>query len=316
MRHGVTWSSNSAVSQLRDLVRWGEAVREVRGDPVPPGRCDDVTAAWGALPVRVLSDEVAVSALRVVSDRFSASTVARMVGTLRPWCAWLVLCGHLPSDPSRSPLFRAPPVEPSDDPAALSVSQVDAMRDAAGAAAQPRERSAWPIRDVAVVVTLAGTGVRASELVALQRRDALIDDTAVLHVRRATKSRRRRDVPMPVDVVAALSCWDAERSATFGAQGPDAPLFCAASGAALTRSQLDHLLRRVARRAGVLDTIPAGAMAHAFRHFYGVQLAAVRGVPVPVVQRLLGHVDPRTTSVYTRASAADLTAALDDAGWL
>ena len=188
MRHGLLWSSNSASAQLRDLVRWGEAVREVTGDPVPAGRYDDLSSAWGQLPVSVLSDEVLLAALRVLSERFSAATVARMVGTLRPWCAWLVATGHLSSDPSRAPLFRSPVVVSLDDPAALTRAQVDAMLAAAGAAPSARQRSAWPVRDVAVVATLAGTGVRASELVALQRRDVFDGTAGVLAVRRATKS--------------------------------------------------------------------------------------------------------------------------------
>jgi site-specific recombinase XerD len=314
LRHGVVLSSNSAVSQRRDLVRWGEAVRTVRGDPVADGRWDDLGAAWSSVPVSALSDEVCVAALALCAEMFSPSTVARMVGTFRPWCAWLVAAGHLGSDPSRSPLFRPPPVDRNDDPAALTVAQVVALSDAAGRPAEPGVRSTWPVRDVAVVAVLAGTGVRASELVALQRRDAL--DAPVLHVRRATKSGKRRDVPMPADVVDDLERWDAERLSVCGPAAPDAPLFCAADGAPLTRSRLDHLLRRLAVRAGIAAEIPSGAMAHAFRHHYGVQLAAVRGVPLPVVQRLLGHADPRTTSIYTRASAAELTDALTDAGWL
>jgi integrase/recombinase XerD len=73
------------------------------------------------------------------------------------------------------------------------------------------------------------------------------------------------------------------------------------------------VLRRVARKAGV--TAPDGAMAHALRHSYGMRLA-LRGVPIPVIQQLLGHTDPRTTAIYTTAHAANLTDALDDAGLL
>ena len=47
----------------------------------------------------------------------------------------------------------------------------------------------------------------------------------------------------------------------------------------------------------------------------GMELA-FRGVPLPVTQQLLGHSDPRTTSIYTTAHASDLTATLDDAGLL
>ena len=56
-------------------------------------------------------------------------------------------------------------------------------------------------------------------------------------------------------------------------------------------------------------------MAHALRHSYGMRLA-LRGVPLPVIQQLLGHTDPRTSAIYTAAHATDLTHALHDAGLL
>jgi len=56
-------------------------------------------------------------------------------------------------------------------------------------------------------------------------------------------------------------------------------------------------------------------MAHAFRHSYGVTLA-LRGVPQAVIGQLMGHADPRTTSIYTTVASGALIAVLDDAGLL
>jgi len=72
-------------------------------------------------------------------------------------------------------------------------------------------------------------------------------------------------------------------------------------------------LCRLCAIAGI--DMPVGAMAHALRHHYGTQLA-LRNVPVPVFQQLLGHGDPRTSAIYTRAAEAELAQALLDAGWL
>jgi integrase len=44
--------------------------------------------------------------------------------------------------------------------------------------------------------------------------------------------------------------------------------------------------------------------------------SSMRGVPLSVIQQLMGHDDPRTTSIYTVAHAEDLSAALADAGAL
>ena len=81
----------------------------------------------------------------------------------------------------------------------------------------------------------------------------------------------------------------------------------------MTRQDVDHILRRLCGAAGV--TAPAGEMAHGFRHYYGTTMA-VRAVPLPVIQQLLGHSDPRTSSIYTRVAATSLTNALQDAGML
>jgi integrase/recombinase XerD len=76
---------------------------------------------------------------------------------------------------------------------------------------------------------------------------------------------------------------------------------------------VDRTLRRLTTGAGAAP--PEGAMAHVLRHTYGMDLA-MRGVPLSVIQQLMGHDDPRTTSIYTAAHAEDPSAALADAGSL
>ena len=60
-------------------------------------------------------------------------------------------------------------------------------------------------------------------------------------------------------------------------------------GSPLTQQVLDRTLRRLATSAGIAP--PEGAMAHALRHTYGMDLA-MRGVPLSVIQQLMGHDDP------------------------
>ncbi len=133
-----------------------------------------------------------------------------------------------------------------------------------------------------------------------------------------SKGGKTRDVPLPRATVDAVDEWLAERVRPAEGRGtlatrPTDLLFVRPDGSALSPQALDRLVRGLAGRAGVV--LPAGAAAHAFRHHYGVTLA-LRGVPGNVISQLMGHVDPRTTSIYTTVASTQLIAALDDAGLL
>ena len=120
-------------------------------------------------------------------------------------------------------------------------------------------------------------------------------------------------MPVPQRTLRAIDEYLEERARLYGAVANRSRLFVRHDGSALTQQLVDRTLRRLATAAGV--TPPEGAMAHALRHAYGMDLA-IRGVPLSVIQQLLGHDDPRTTSIYTAAHAEDLSAALADAGVL
>lgn len=317
LRHGIpgTSAANTAAAQRRDLVRWGEAFREVSGIAVDDAlHWLDLSAAWQGITTTELTVDNTRHALRAVSASYSPATVTRMASTLRGFCGWLCETGQLTHDPTRAAAFRVPSAGEAGEPHALSPEQVAAMLAAASDLPERGVRSTWPIRDVALVETLARTGVRVSELCGLRVSDVELGDRRLLHVRRGTKSRRRREIPLADSTATALAGWISEAAAVRGDHG-GAPLFCDRGGAPLTRFQVDRLLRRLAARAGITSQLPPDAMAHAFRHHFGVQLA-LRGVPLPVIQLLMGHRDPRTTSIYTRLAADELTSALDDAGWL
>jgi len=186
--------------------------------------------------------------------------------------------------------------------------------------AVPVEASANVVADaeVALVRFLSSTGARAEEICGAAIGE--LDRPAERPIWRVGRSKgdKARDVPFPRATVDAVDQWLAER--VRAKEGPGAlparpadPLFVRADGSALSPQALDRLVRGLAGRAGVV--LPTGAAAHAFRHHYGVTLA-LRGVPGNVISQLMGHADPRTTSVYTTVASVQLIAALDDAGLL
>ncbi|WP_432570470.1 tyrosine-type recombinase/integrase [Kineococcus sp. SYSU DK005] len=88
----------------------------------------------------------------------------------------------------------------------------------------------------------------------------------------------------------------------------DASLFVSTYGTALTRNQLQYLVRCVYRRAGIHDRVPQGALVHALRHTFATRVVASGGSAVEVM-RLLGHQSLTTSQRYIDAAATELRTA-------
>ena len=303
---------NSDRARRADLERWGVVIGEALGHSPADGE-----PAITRLRLGDLSEGVLVAAVAGAKRRWSDATVARMLSTLRGFTRWLYRTGNLDADPLDGDLFRGPPSR-EQRPKAVDSEDLERIIKAAQASPTGRQRMYWPARDVALVRFLASTGARAEETCGMKIGE--LDRRAERPIWRVSKSKgdKARDVPLPNTTVAALDEWLAERVNPAGgrralrARRAD-PLFVRVDGTAFSPQALDRLVRGLALRAGVV--LPAGAAAHAFRHHYGVTLA-LRGVPLTVISQLMGHADPRTTSIYTKVASQQLIAALDDAGLL
>ena len=142
--------------------------------------------------------------------------------------------------------------------------------------------------------TLAMTGCRVSEALALRARDV---DLEAAELRIATLKRRRehwRAVPVPEDLVHELELVHRVRRAQASPRGRKTPLW------PITRQAAHRQVGALMASAGIdgPQACPRG-----LRHSYGV--AAVRaGVPLPTVAAVLGHASLDTTALYTTAIGA------------
>ncbi len=71
---------------------------------------------------------------------------------------------------------------------------------------------------------------------------------------------------------------------------------------------IQHVVKTVARRAGVTKAIHPHSCRHGMAPFL-----RNRGVPLDVVQLLLGHENPKTTQLYARLSLGTAREAYDRA---
>jgi integrase/recombinase XerD len=121
------------------------------------------------------------------------------------------------------------------------------------------ERGEMGARDRALVWTLLGTGLRASELCGLTLDDVDLEER-VLHVRAMTsKSARPRDVTLAAEVVKELDLYI--NDCRKGPETFDAPLFTNRRGEPLNRDSLRKVMDRLKSRSGI-----QGVCAHVLRH--------------------------------------------------
>ena len=147
--------------------------------------------------------------------------------------------------------------------------------------------------DLLIVALLFETGLRAQEAVGLRLRDV---DTGRREIRvRNAKYGEERVVLYGPLTEQALAIWLALNPRL----GPDDPLL------GISYSGLYKRLKTLARRAG-LD--PRRVRPHVLRHTFATE-ALRRGVPLPVVQRLLGHHDIKVTQIYLHLLDEDIRAA-------
>jgi len=172
-------------------------------------------------------------------------------------------------------------------------------------------------RDRFLLVLLWFTGLRIGEALGLRRADLHFADSSTsggcrvagphLHVvrrdnpnRAAAKSRDDRVLPVGGWVLAYYDRYLGERLGCPASDGCDfvfVNLFHAPVGAPMTDSAVRQLFARLGRRAGLARRVHP----HMLRHSTGTEMADA-GVPIDVVQQVLGHRSIVSTQVYVHPS--------------
>ncbi|MGH8795303.1 MAG: tyrosine-type recombinase/integrase, partial [Stackebrandtia sp.] len=234
------------------------------------------------------------------------SSIARAWSTWNAFFGFLVAEGVVDGNPMsgvsrpRAAEHAPKPLRGEDSPERLL---------AAVAAGARKARDPWPQRDLSVLALLLLTGVRSSELLRLSVGDL----SGPVGERRLTvrggKGDRDRTVPVEAPLEALLQEYLASRSRRFPAArqplAPDSALFVDSRGEALTRNQLQYLVRQCYRFAGVDDQVERGTLVHALRHTFATRLGQ-SGASAVEVMELLGHRSLNASQGYIKASAREL----------
>lgn len=149
------------------------------------------------------------------------------------------------------------------------------------------------LRNTAIIHTLYSTGCRVSELCSLTRYQVGPE----VHI--VGKGNKRRLVFFSKKALAAVRRYLNTRQDRY------APLFISHGrnkGHALTKEMVELVVKRYARKAGVLKITP-----HGIRHTFATQLLR-NGASLPAIQQMLGHSSIRTTQIYLHITNPELQA--------
>lgn len=213
------------------------------------------------------------------------SSVSRKLSALRAFTRYLRREGLIEDDPAS---LAAAPKREQKVPAHLTVDEMSTLLDA------PDTTDPLGRRDRAILELFYASGLRLSELVALDVDDVNLGGRIV---RVMGKGGKERQVPFNSTTESVLRGWYKDRRAL--AKG-DA-LFVNARGTRLTGRSVQRL---VARYVASCST-RFGISPHALRHSFATHLLQ-RGADLRAIQELLGHVQLSTTQRYTHVNAAQL----------
>lgn len=222
-------------------------------------------------------------------SHLSNSSVARKISALRRFFGFLEEEGTRSDNPTAT-LPRPAQMRPL--PKILEREEVDRIfalidRKLAGTSPRPSD-----YRLSALVEMLYGSGLRASELVALPR-SAVADDKPYLIL--TGKGGKERLVPVSDRARHAVGRW-------YGFLPGNTRFLFPSRNGHISRIRLFQIIKQLAVEAG-LD--PAKVSPHVLRHAFATHLLA-GGANLRALQAMLGHADIATTQIYTHVDSSAL----------
>lgn len=225
------------------------------------------------------------------------STIRLRFAALRSFYKFLVLRRGL----AHSPVAEVQLPKPERRlPVVLTIQQIDELLTLPLRIEPAKNAPEWlPLRDAAILELFYSSGLRISELLAIDIRDLdFIGET----VRVRGKGAKERIVPIGCPALNAIQRYRQAAAVTSG------PLFLSKLRRRITQQAVDLLLKKYLKLSG----IPFGVSPHKLRHSFATHLLDA-GADLRSVQSLLGHASLSTTQIYTHVTKERLKTAYDQA---
>ncbi|MEW6575594.1 tyrosine recombinase [Sphingorhabdus sp.] len=225
------------------------------------------------------------------------SSIARKAAAVRGFFGFLEEEGFREDNPSAA-LPR--PVQSRALPKILDINEVEAIFASIDARLSKPRPSPLDYRLAALVELLYGSGLRASELVALPRASIVRDRPYIILIGKGSKERL---VPISDRARQAVGAWHAFVPKESKFLFPSRAAQAAGKGDVhISRIRLFQIIRELAAESGI---DPAKVSPHVLRHAFATHLLA-GGANLRALQAMLGHADIATTQIYTHVDSSKL----------
>ena len=234
----------------------------------------------------VTGTRIAAFIVSLKEKGYAATTIARKIAAVKSFFHFLAAEGLVQTDPTEN--LDSPRIEKTL-PHSLTRDEIATLL------AQPEsDESPEGYRDNAMLKLLWSTGMRVSELVALNVDDL---DLASGYVRCIGKANRERIVPVSLEAQSALESYLSSGRVTLLRRRDDSALFVNHRGERLTRQGFWLILKGYARKAELSADVTPQTLRHSFAINQLDQHTDLRSL-----QELLGHASITTTQVYAQVA--------------
>lgn len=309
LRYERHFSPHTAKCYAADLHQYVEFLHKMEGRPAT-AETSDGEAAGGGVAVATASSVTTARELltNVQTDRvrdflgflkeqeYSKSTTARKLATLRSFYKFCAKRGYVQASPVAT--IRTPKQD-KRLPKFLELEQIQKLLNT------PDPNTLLGARDRAMLETMYSSGVRVSELVALNVDDVDAVGEA-LHVR--GKGRKERVVPLSRSALTSIQRYLDMRKTDPRHQVEPGALFANKHGKRLSTRSVRRKLDKYLQQAGLDPSISP----HTLRHSFATHMLN-NGADLRSVQELLGHQSISTTQVYTHLTTQRVKQVYDEA---
>lgn len=212
----------------------------------------------------------------------SVSTVSRAIAAIKQFYGLLASRGLCSTNPAVS---LTPDRAEHHLPNILTNEEVELLLR------QPRCKDPKGYRDHAMLEVLYATGIRVSELIALDIGDVNLN-TKLIHCRGRKKERM---IPLYPAAVRALGEYMERIRPNIVADPKETALFVNVSGTRMSRQGFWKILKFYQHKAEIKKEITP----HTLRHSFAAHLME-NGADLYALQEMLGHADISSTQMYSK----------------